>query len=248
MPSFLAKFARGAATAGATLYADKYQQDIRADILAKRDAVLQTNRAQAETSRRTFELDKIEAKAKVTAASPQTKIAEINLAKAEKLEGLQKKYSESKSSKEKLEIVKNIMVTNNRPVEGITSGAIKPTAGQKDVKAMVAAGVFDTDAEAWKFLKGGSKNLVVPIFKALMAQQEAAFTQPDDKGYKDLKTMLTEARELAKGEAAPVVTPPPPPPPPPADVPTIDSQSDYDSLPSGTVYIDKSDGKRYRKP
>jgi hypothetical protein len=29
---------------------------------------------------------------------------------------------------------------------------------------------------------------------------------------------------------------------------TIDSQEEYDALPSGATYIDKQDGKTYRKP
>lgn len=256
MAGFLSKFVRGASTAGATLYADQHRQQIQADILAKRDQVLQDNRTKAEASRRVFETEQSTAKAQAKAESPQTKIAEINLQKAEKLQGLQKRYSEAKSSKEKLDIVKNIMVTNNKPIESVTSSAIKPTAGMKDVKAMVKAGVFKNDAEAWKFLKGGSKNLVVPIFKALNEAQE--YLEPGDEGYKDIKTLLSEAKQLARGDTeapTPTHTPTPTPEPvspleaeTPANVPTIDSQSDYDTLPSGSAYIDKADGKRYRKP
>lgn len=55
MAGFFAKFARGAASAGATLYADQAMQELRADILSKRDKVLQTNKLELEKERRIYQ-------------------------------------------------------------------------------------------------------------------------------------------------------------------------------------------------
>jgi len=54
MAGFLSKFIRGASTAGASLYADKAAQELRAGITAKRDAVLEANRAKREVGQREF--------------------------------------------------------------------------------------------------------------------------------------------------------------------------------------------------
>lgn len=54
MANPLVKFARGAAGAGAALYADRYQQDVHADIMAKRDAVLNKYRTESQESAQSF--------------------------------------------------------------------------------------------------------------------------------------------------------------------------------------------------
>jgi hypothetical protein len=55
MASFLSKFARGAAGAGAKLFADQNRENMRADLMSKRDAVLHQNRMSVETSRQQFQ-------------------------------------------------------------------------------------------------------------------------------------------------------------------------------------------------
>jgi hypothetical protein len=57
MASFFSKFARGAATTGAKLFADQHMENIRADLMSKRDAVLHQNRMSAQRSSQKFQTE-----------------------------------------------------------------------------------------------------------------------------------------------------------------------------------------------
>ena len=113
------------------------------------------------------------------------------------MKGLKTGYNNAKTDEERMVFVKQILAAKGKPIEGMS--LVEPTANQKDVAAMVASKVFKTEAEAWKFLKGGEKNMVVPLFKALMQQQEDAIVSPENR--KSPAELLQEAKSLAGGSS-----------------------------------------------
>jgi len=78
----------------------------------------------------------------------------------------------------------------------------KPTANQKDVAAMVKAGVFKTEAEAWKSVKGAKGSEIATVFKVLSAAQSDQFLEPDDPNYKDPRALYAEAKSIISSDAA----------------------------------------------
>lgn len=132
MASFLSKFARGAAKQGGVLLADKYQQDVRAELQAKRDAVLEGNRAKSEQSRRVYEGEKTKQsqefqaglakegqefqlkrdklKREADASLPQNQVAKKELANAEQINQLSQRFVNAESEKEKTDILKKLAV------------------------------------------------------------------------------------------------------------------------------------------
>ncbi len=96
MAGFLSKFARGAAGQGAALYADKAKAEMMAELTAKRDAVLNTNRNAATQQSQEFTLKRDEA-AVVARQDAAVKSREANVAgqevrKADRLEEMQAKH------------------------------------------------------------------------------------------------------------------------------------------------------------
>jgi len=256
MASFLQKFIRGAATTGGQLYADQAREEMRAGIMAKRDEVLNTNRQNIDQQRQEFQAGESEKQRTAQQNSSQQQLADLKLQNAQGAALLNKQYKEAKTDEERQEIAKQIMAAQGKPVD-IAGGATKITADEQKVKALVADGAFKTKAEAWKFLKGGNKNLAVTIFKMLVEQQDSAFVQPSDPTYRTMQEMLDASKRMAKGDNEQPITPDTTDAEPnnasttdttDAEPKTISTQAAYDALASKAIYVNSADGKEYRKP
>lgn len=229
MPSFLSKFVRGVATEGAELYADKARVQLRDKLMAERDAVLQENRMSVQKQQQAYqsgEADKINLRreeAATTATTAQTEAAELKatakVTEAETKFGYDKELAGMRG----------------------TSGAKTPADVLK-VKALVASGRVETEADAWDLVLN---NVAIPakdIFKVLADSQVDGFTgeklKEGDKGYMTTEDMTKEAKRIASGKEKK----------PDAGIPKPTTQADFDALKSGDIYIDPDDGKKYRKP
>ena len=175
MASFLSKFVSGAAEAGAGLYADRYSQNLKAELMAKRDAVLQKNRMSIEESRQAFDIKQTEAKRIARAESPRGKMDVLKLEEAEGMKVLKKAYNEADVGK-RMEIVKKIMVANGKPLESITKGSVS---------------------------KGTT--LITAVFKSLTQQQNKKIEnyELDRKDAKTTTELLEEAKHAVLGTEPP---------------------------------------------
>ena len=225
MASFFSKFARGAATAGAQIIGEQQAQQSKADIVAKRDAVLEANRATREQSRREFVSGESEkartfkasesAKGRAaTLGSPQAKLARLKLSEATTLSDLKKGYIKAKDDEERFGFVKQIMAMAGRPIEGqrITKGT--------------------TGVSLLKFVAG-----------ELSDEQKAKFIYPGDEGYRGPRDIMAEAEDIIKGKVGI-----PTGGLPTGGLPSVASKEDFDKLPSGAEYINANTGKKGRKP
>ena len=100
--------------------------------------------------------------------------------------------------------------------------------------------------EAYKTLKGGGQITEIEGRKATdaMARMSTAQSEKAFKaGVKDFMEVVASLRDRMLSKGGTEVT---------NDIankgPTPQTQSEYDSLPSGTIYVDPDDGQRYRKP
>lgn len=154
MASFLQKFVRGAAGAGASLYADQASQQLRASLQAKRDSVLERNRSAQQAGRQKFEREQAAARNKQRAASPEGKLAAIKLKKAEKMESLSLDYENATTQEGKLKAVKGMMLASGRPAE------MRGATGKASVQGLT---------------------LVSNLYKSMVAEQSEALLSEEDK-------------------------------------------------------------------
>jgi len=259
MPSFLQKLVRGGAQAGAKIYHDQYLQEVQADLIAKRDAVLHKNKMEyhAQVAETKEQEAKTIAKAKVTATelkedqrklTPEFKKKEIETEKASLQLDSIKKVREAAESGDENAYQQAILEYNTAHGKELGRKG-KLTGIASNAKSLVDAGLEPNMQAAYDKLKSDkSFGRVVSLATAMEREQALRFLQPGDPGYTSFSDFLVKAQDtmsdMYPDSVAPAVTPAAAP----ASSPTIDSQSDYDALPSGTYYIDASDGKRYRKP
>ncbi len=259
MAGFFQKALRGAAATGGALYADVAREQLRADIVTKRDEVLNANRTTLQKSQQEFEtglhkerMAQKESEFQRGLETPRARVEEISLGSVERLEALKADYAAAATDEERSSIAKLMAAEQGKPVE--TSGAkgTGPTAATKEARILATLDEFENEAAALKFLKSKEGNMTLELFKALGDQQEAAFIRPGDEGYLSLKDMLKKARKLAKPvkPAKPITG---------GDDtgieqfnttknPSVKTQADFDKLESGALYFDVFDGKSYRKP
>jgi len=268
MAGFLQKLGLGFAQAGAKIYADQHMQEMQADLIAKRDETLHRNKLEyhaqkAETEK--AEAEKI-ATAKLTAAeqkerqkklTPEFRKKEIEAEKASlQLESI-KKVREAAESGDEDAYKKAILAYNTAHGKELGRKG-KLTGIASNAKSLVDAGLEPDMQAAYAKLKSDkSFSRVVALATAMEREQALRFLQPGDPGYTPFVDFLTKAQDTMSAmypdtvapTAAPAVTAPIEPIEPSiGGAPTVDSQSEYDALPSGSYYIDASDGKRYRKP
>ena len=259
MASFFSKFVRGAAATGGALYADMAREELRAGIMTERDAVLNANRTELETSRQAASTKQHEERLAQQESqftrgqdTPRARADEIKLGSVERLEALKVDYSAATTDEDRSSIAKQMAAEQGKPVE--TSGAkgTGPTAATKEARILATLDEFESEAAALKFLKSKEGNMTLELFKAIGVQQEADFIRPGDEGYMSTEERLKEARRLSKPvkPAKPITgdddtgieqfnT---------TDNPSVKTQADFDKLESGALYFDVFDGKSYRKP
>ena len=242
MASFLSKFVRGAATAGAKLYADQASTQLRADITAKRDATLEANRAKREVSRREFEVGQTAQKQTfrageaatqrefrasesekgraATLATPQAQLAKLRLGEAETMSGLKKKYAAAKTDEERFTIVKQIRAAGGKPMEADRAAS-----------------------------KSKGLSLIQYMIKTLKDEQYDSGIDPGDPDYRNPQELLDEADAMVQKviggrvpSAAPIINT--------TGHPSVSAQADYNELPSGksTKYFNTRTGKIGTKP
>lgn len=87
----------------------------------------------------------------------------------------------------------------------------RQTANQRDVQAMVEAGVFPTEKAAWEAIKSNPKTAeIVRITNLLAEEQKTSGKFPMDDGYKTTQQIFEEARNIVEGKNALNSIPPPP--------------------------------------
>lgn len=237
MASFFSKFARGASAAGGQLFMDKYMEEQRAEIMAKRDSTLNKYRMDATTKEQEFRSSESEKSRIAAAGSPQAQLAEMKLTQAKGIEDLKTRYSNATTDQQKKAIVEEAMISLGAPFGDTKKSQVKLTADERIVNAQVKAGVYKTKKEAWEALKDNTKDLSVPIFNAFVEANESLATKPEDKlsieQIFEKVQLLTGVKEKEEDKTG---------------VTEISSQEEYDSLPSGALFIDTFDGIRRRKP
>lgn len=203
MASFFTKFARGAATAGATLFRDQAMNQMKMDLAMKRDMMLEKNRATAVTKaqefksgeaevERTFQSEQQTARLDAQKATPQAKLAELRLGEAKSLATLKKAHAEATDDPGRFEAAKAIMAAQGKPIE---ANASKLRPMEADVQNMIKAGIIKTAKEGYEKLlnPNDSFGLLLWTLKALQVDQENVLMQEDRKSPQEI---LTEGQRL----------------------------------------------------
>lgn len=255
MSSFFSKAIRGAATTGAALFADQAREQMRSDIGAQRDKVLNDNRMRMQKDQQDFTRGQTEAarasdevKYQRQQEGPKAKSDALKLDSETKIAALKANYSKAETDAERSSIAKQIAAESGRPVENMaTKAGGGPTASQKEARVLATLDEFKNEAEALKFLKSKEGNMTKEIFKALIAKQEALMLTEKDEGYATFEDMLTQAREMAKPEAQkadPVETVRP------AltdelktSAAKVSSQEEYDALKPGVLFLNTTNNQ-----
>lgn len=255
MSSFLSKFVRGGAEAGAALFADQAREELRADIAAQRDKVLNDNRqklqqdqqdftaGQASQARAQQELDH-----KRTMTEPRAQADAITLTSKENMQALKADYAKAETDAQRSVIAKKMAAESGKPIENLpVKAGGGPTAAQKEARVLATLDEFENEAEALKFLKSKEGNMTKEIFKALVAKQDGLMLTEKDDGYQTFEEMLTQAREMARPEAqkeepAEVVRPKLTDEDK-ATATKVGTQEEYDSLKVGTLFLNTTNNK-----
>jgi len=262
MASFLQKFIRGGAEMGGKLFADQAREQMRADIMAKRDQVLNENRLSLEQQRQEFStaqhqeiMAQKEQHFQREQESPRAKAEGIALSSAENLQSLKEQYASAETDAERADIAKLMAAEQGKPMENVVGSGSGPTAAQKEARVLAQLDEFKDEAEALKFLKSKEGNMTRELFKAMQAKQENDLISPDDPNYLTLEQMLTKAREISKSKPANPDTKTSVSPKDGGNEhfnttnnPSVSTQEEFDKLESGALYFDVFDGKSYRKP
>lgn len=244
MAGLVSKAIRGAAEVGVPMLFAEHKAQIQATRDAKLQEYAQQNTAASQTYKTSeriagqeFQKDLYGAKTKASLAAQIAKEgrgeksdirAEGRASKTE-IEEEKRKHSRAKE-----------IIDYEAESEKKTGG--KKTANQKDVKAMVVAGVFATEKEAWEALKNTSKmSDIIRFYNTLYDSQKANYIRVGAEGYRTPKELFEEAKQIVSGRSANVS-------PKSSEPKKITTFKEYDALPSGTIYIHPSDGKQYKKP
>lgn len=214
MASFFSKFLRGASGAGAKLYADKAIQDSRAEITAKRDAVLEANRTTRETSRREFELKKTSQEQ--TFRSEEAELGrEFRSEEAE----LGREFRARESAKGRAATAANpqaqlakLRLEDAKTMSGLKkqySAAKNDTDRFEIVKQIMAASGRPVEGQR-KVPKSTGISLMQSVVKMIQEEQKEEFIRPGDEGYKTTQDMLNEAQQMVKTVLGTSIGAPPP--------------------------------------
>lgn len=137
------------------------------------------------------------------------------------------------------------------PVSGdiktiLSAQAIKGNARAEQFAADVTAAMEDINKIRSTF--GATAFRGHDAFQAMIAQAGAGRLLQDKNVLKDVLTKsIEDMRQVRNVQAKYVGVPDLAPPPPSGGPPLIKTKSEFDALPSGTIYLEE-DGKRYRKP
>jgi len=169
MASFLSKFVRGGSAAAGQLYADSYMQDQRAEIMAKRDSVLNKNRMDLDRQQQEFRSKEAEKTRQARMESPQSQLNEMKLANAKELDSLKKAWADAETDDERREIVKQARNVLGQNFESQVNPKGKMTAERQNVLARVRASTTGlTEEEAYAELDRPKPVSRDTIFKALV--------------------------------------------------------------------------------
>lgn len=261
MGNFFQKMVAGAASAGAPLYADMAREKLRADIGAKRDAVLHQNRLDIENQRQQattalhdekmaqqqsqFDAEMAHKKESATASAAAADIANTS---AKNLAQLKADYTNAKTDEERSTIANLMAAEQGKPVENLPSTATGSgnTAAMKEAKVLATLDEFETPAEALRFLKSKEGDMTRDIFQALVKKQEDGLMPEESK--KPFDVLLKEAREMAKKpkkatEPAPQPETPTVTPELKASASKVSTQEEYDALPQGSLFLNTTNNK-----
>ena len=238
MPSIFQKFIRGAAETGSKLYFDQAMQEMQSDLISKRDKTLEGYKQEAAKTRfkREKELLGLKTKEKTT--------PNITNVRALVTSGL---VPDEKSAWD-------LLLGKKQDLEGTLFSAMHKNQLASDVRAgepghVDAVNMYKFAIEKAVELKNLRRGIVTPEIIPELELETKPKLEPE-RGFIPSFTgapglIPTDAKPGSEPErgfvpsftGAPILAPKEP-----------QTQSEFDALPSGALYIDPDDGKTYRKP